>query len=79
MKHCVASYATPCTRGASSIWTLELETEEGRTKLLTIEVNNVARLICQVRGKANRMPNDRERSILRRWATQAGLKLAHHV
>jgi hypothetical protein len=79
MKHCVATYASSCARGASSIWTLELETDEGRRKLLTIEVNNAARLICQVRGKANRMPNDKERSILRRWATEAGLTVASYV
>src|SRR5207249_10253324 len=49
MKHCVATYAHSCGSGACSIWTLEVETFEGRAKILTVEVQNVARLICQAR------------------------------
>ena len=47
MKHCVATYAHSCASGACSIWALEVETFEGRTKALTVEVQNVARMICQ--------------------------------
>ncbi len=79
MKHCVATYASSCARGASSIWTLEIESFEGRAKVLTIEVRNAARQICQVRGKANRSATDKERAILRRWATKAGLTIASYV
>lgn len=53
MKHCVATYAHSCASGVCSIWTLEVETFEGRTKILTIEVQNAARLICQARGQRN--------------------------
>ncbi len=38
MRHCVASFTQSCAHGACSIWTLEVETAERRTKLLTIEV-----------------------------------------
>jgi hypothetical protein len=79
MKHCVASYAHSCATGACSIWALEVETLEGRTKVLTIEVESAARLICQARGKCNMLPGEKHRSILRRWAEQAGLQLARHV
>src|SRR5262249_47816784 len=75
MKHCVASYAHSCGSGACSIWTLEVETFEGRSKVLTVEVQNASRLICEASGKCNMPPNDKQRSILRRWAERAGLSL----
>ncbi len=73
MKHCVATYAHSCGSRACSIWTLEAETFEGRAKILTIEVQNAARLICQARGKCNMLPGEKHRGILRRWAEKAGL------
>ncbi len=76
MRHCVAIYGSSCARGDCSIWTMELETFEGRTKLLTIEIRSHKLLICQARGKANRMRTERERGVLRRWAAQAGLTIA---
>ena len=78
LKHCVASYGSSCIRGACSIWTMEVETHEGRTKALTLEVRS-PRTICQARGKANRLPTDKERSIMRRWAAEAGLTIARYV
>jgi PcfJ-like protein len=79
MKHCVATYAHSCTSGARSIWTLEVETFEGRSKILTVEIENGARLICQARGKCNMLPGEKHRAILRRWAERAGLSLAKYV
>lgn len=79
MKHCVGTYARSCARGTTSIWTLEAETNEGRAKLLTIEVRNAANLICQVRGKCNALPAEKHRGMLRRWAEQAGLTVASYI
>jgi hypothetical protein len=79
MKHCVATYSHSCASGACSIWTLEVETFDGRSKMLTIEVQNAARLICQARGKCNMFPGEKHRGILRRWAEQAQLTLAKYV
>ncbi len=79
MKHCVATYAHSCASGVCSIWTLEVETFEGRTKVLTVELQNRTRLICQARGKCNLLPGEKQRGILRRWAEQAGLSLAKYV
>jgi hypothetical protein len=79
MQHRVATYAHSCARGACSILTLEVETFEGRAKLLTVEVWNAARLICQARGKCNALPAEKERAILRRWAEQGGLQLAGYM
>ncbi len=72
----MASFASSCTRGTSSIWTLEVESAGGLEKLLTIEVRPAGRLICQARGKCNRLATEKELHILHRWATQNNLRLA---
>ncbi|MCC7421124.1 MAG: PcfJ domain-containing protein [Planctomycetaceae bacterium] len=79
MKHCVASYARSCAHGETSVWTLEVESIEGRRKVLTVEVNRRSRTICQARGKCNIEPGDKHRGILRRWAEKAQLTLASYV
>jgi hypothetical protein len=79
MKHCVGSYARSCAHGATSIWTLEVESLEGRRKILTVEVDRRARAICQARGKCNIRPGEKYRSILRRWAEKAQLTIASYV
>ena len=73
MRHCVASYARSCSQGLCSIWSLEVETEAGVEPLLTIEVNPRRKEMCQVRGKHNRRPTEKEKDVLRRWAMQEGL------
>ena len=57
-RHCVATYARSCARGLCSIWALEVESFEGRSKVLTVEVHQATRLICQARGKCNALPTD---------------------
>jgi hypothetical protein len=47
--------------------------------VLTIEVSNARRTICQVRGKANRLPSLKEIDILRSWAAQEQLAPAAHI
>jgi hypothetical protein len=79
MNHCVATYARSCAQGRCSIWALEMESVEGKRKVLTVEVNSAARLICQARGKCNVLPGEKQRAVLRRWAVQAGLRLADFV
>jgi len=79
MRHCVASYASSCHRGESSIWGLSLETESGIEKLLTIEVNNPSKEIRQIRGKLNRLATEKEKEVVRRWAAREGLTLASYV
>jgi hypothetical protein len=64
---------------ACSIWALEVETFEGRSKVLTVEVQSATRLICQARGKCNGLPSEKHRAVLRRWAERAGLRLATYV
>jgi len=73
-KHCVASYATSCTSGVSAIYTMDMRDSDGDHKLLTIEVSRRHRVVCQVRGKRNRLPTGAEELVLRRWALENGLK-----
>jgi len=79
LKHCVASYASSCACGSCSIWTLEVESMTEFSKLLTLEVRNSSRCLCQARGKLNRLATEKERSILGRWAAHAGLSISKHV
>lgn len=73
LRHCVASYVHSCVSGSSSIWTMEVQTEEGTSKLLTIEVRLGDLNIRQIRGFKNRFPNQKEREIIQRWASQESL------
>jgi len=73
MSHCVASYANSCHKGICSIWSMEVEADDGIEPLVTIEVNHKRKEMCQVRGKRNRLPTDKEKDILRRWATKEQL------
>jgi len=77
--HCVATYAQSCAARRCSIWTMEVETELGVEKCVTIEVNNTDKLIRQVRGKRNRFPTEKEKQILQRWATQEGIGIASYL
>lgn len=74
LRHCVASYAGSCAAGFSSIWTVERQTEDGVQKCLTIEVRLSDSSIRQIRGFNNRMPNQKEQEVIRRWMTEEGLQ-----
>ena len=79
MQHCVRTYARSCHTGRSSIWTMEIEDENGRRKVLTIEVSPRQKFIRQVRGKRNRLPTPKEKDLLGRWAAQEGLRIAEYI
>ena len=79
MRHCVATYKENCVRRLVSIWSMQVETQRGRQRALTIEVDIPKRTICQVRGKCNRLPSANERAIVERWAALEGLKVAEAI
>lgn len=80
MRHCVASYDNSCILGGTSIWSMGLERNLGRRKrVLTIELSNTSKKIRQIRGKANRLPSEKEMSIIRRWAGQERLSLGAYI
>ncbi len=72
MRHCVASYSHSCHSGTRSIWKMDVETEDGVEKLVTIEVDKANKTIRQVRGKRNRYATDQEKGVILRWAEQSG-------
>lgn len=75
LKHCVATYAVSCARGACSIWSLERRRggEEWAEPLLTVEIDAEG-VMVQARGLRNRWPTDQERGMLAAWMREAGLK-----
>jgi len=77
LRHCVASYGESCRRRYCSIWSLGVQFGQRRKRMVTVEIRN--RAIVQARGKANRLPGEREWSLLRRWAAQEGLTIAGQV
>ncbi len=79
LQHCASTYARSCHTGRSSIWSMEIEDENGRRKILTIEVAPREKVIRQVRGKQNRLPTPKEKDLLSKWAEQEGLKLAGYI
>ena len=79
MRHCVAIYAVGCARRHTSIWSMQVENQQGRHRVLTIEVDLLRKTVCQARGKANRLPKAVEKEIMERWTMQEGLKVAEWV
>jgi hypothetical protein len=79
MRHCVATYKERCIRREVSIWSMQIETQHGRKRVLTIEVDIPKRRICQVRGKCNRLPSVGERAIVERWAAVERLRIAEAI
>ena len=79
MSHCVATYARSCHRRFSSIWSMETVDNNGRQKVLTIEVLLPQKRIYEVRGKANRLPTPAEKSIIEKWANTEGLQLSRSI
>jgi hypothetical protein len=79
MKHCVATYAERCARRQTSIWSMQVENQRGRHRVLTIEVDLSKRTVCQVRRKCNRLPQAEERQVMERWTAQEGLKVVESL
>ncbi|HYV39288.1 MAG TPA: PcfJ domain-containing protein [Gemmataceae bacterium] len=79
MHHCVGTYAEPCAKRQTSIWSLTVENDQGCKPVLTVEVDLTRRTICQIRGRCNRLPKDHEREIIRRWAMWEGLRIAEQI
>ena len=75
MQHCVASYASACASGRTSIWSVRVRLGTGRTvRLATVEVRNRDRTIVQVRRRCNKLPTEREFKIMARWEAAGGPK-----
>ena len=76
LRHCVAWYEPLCIAGKCAIWSLGVERNGGaRKRTLTIEIALARKAIRQVKGKANRLPNEKEMEIVHRWAEQERLAI----
>jgi hypothetical protein len=75
MHNCVADYTNLCARRTSTIWSLGIEGDEGRRRLVTIEVNPTTRAIEQALMRCNEPPTEEARTVLKRWAKAAELTI----
>jgi hypothetical protein len=75
MRHCVATYTDRCATRQTSIWSMQVENERGRHRVLTVEVDLARGTICQGRGKCNRLAQAGEWDVLGRWAGREGLQI----
>ena len=53
MSHCVVSYARSCSRGATSIWSMQVKVNNRQRHVMTIAVDNKRGVITQARGRFN--------------------------
>ena len=78
--HCVYSYVYDIKRGRVSIWSMSrVDVLQQRERMVTIELLNDNRKICQVRGKHNRRPTQQEHEMLCAWASEANLMVGSYV
>jgi hypothetical protein len=77
LRHCVASYAYLCVRGASRIWSLRRRSSRGTVRsVATIEVDPRTNAIVQARGYQNRAPSGKAMRLLEAWARRERLRIA---
>lgn len=76
MNHCVATYASECLNGTSSIWSMnEILTVGKMKRLVTIEVEEETKEVLQASGKSNRGLYKMEQKWLKMWVEKEGLKM----
>jgi hypothetical protein len=75
MHHCVAGYVRLCLKRRASIWSMTVEDDNGRRRVLTIEVDPTAKEVVQARRSCNEGPRPKDREVLGLWAQHAGLKV----
>ena len=76
LRHCVATYADRCWRGASRIWSLRAQREGRLRHVLTIELDVRRRAVVQARGWANRPASGRPLQLLYEWCARERLRVA---
>ena len=76
LRHCVASYADRCRRGASQIWSLRVRRGEHVRHVLTIEIDMRRRAVVQARGWRNSAASGKPLHLLEEWTMRERLRLA---
>lgn len=78
MRHCVATYATSCSAGKCTIFSVrEYLNDHFNTRTATIEIRNGS--IVQIRAKYNRKPDDTTLSVIKEWATYEKLSISNYA
>ncbi|XEY25641.1 PcfJ domain-containing protein [Candidatus Uabimicrobium helgolandensis] len=75
MRNCVANYIPKCLRGTTSIWSMAILKQNIRKRIMTIEIDNDQKLICQAKMKCNQAPDRDSLEALQCWADKEGLKV----
>jgi hypothetical protein len=83
MRHCVVLYASGCRRGYFAIFRMRLctagdetETEFSKSTSWTIRVEPIPRLIVEIKGYRNRLPDLTELRVIKAWASRNRLRFA---
>jgi hypothetical protein len=61
---------------APTIWSLGIEDQVERERVLTIEVDPTTRDVVEAKMRANDDPDERCRNLVEEWARQEGLTIA---
>ena len=75
MEHCVATYTESCSRRLTTIWSVGMETPDGRLRVATLEVNPASREMIQAKARRNEEPNESCMAVLKEWAGRESLKM----
>lgn len=75
MRHCVADYKRRCLQRQTTIWSVVMETPDGRRRRrVTVEVDPETREIIQAKARLNAPPDPAARAVLVEWARRESLK-----
>lgn len=78
MHHCVATYASSCSAGRCSIFSVREYIEDSfNCRTATIEVRGGS--IVQIRAKYNKKPNDTTISVIKEWADYEKLTISQYA
>lgn len=69
LHHCAGLYIRLCSEGVTALWSVR----RGGERRVTVEVVRAASRVAQVRGDANRAPDEEEAAIVAAWAALNGL------
>lgn len=75
MDHCVATYTSRCAKRTSTIWSVRIERQGSRERVVTVEIDPESREVVQAKARSNEEPDEPCLEILRRWAGQEALKV----
>lgn len=73
LEHCVVEYALRCKNNQSHIWSLQVKSENGFQRLITIE--EIKGVVVQARVKKNEFPDALQISVIEEWAKRLSFQV----